>query len=325
MILTITPNPALDICGTAEHLVPNEKNYIRDEVHFPGGNGINVARVLTRLKVPTLATGFLGGAIGDEIRHLLDEENVAQDFVSIFESTRQSITINQLKSHCQTRLSFSGPSIRVSEARKLVSRIKQNVSPLGLTMIGGSLPKHYDVAQVRHLISAAKRHGRWVALDVPSSTLVSLVSAQPDLIKPNLFEFNEMMGERARTIREVVCAAQPLLKNVRWVCVSSVEGGAVMMTRHAAWFGKGEVIRARSSVGAGDSMVAGMLYQLSKVSGTLSKEDACYSDSLCSNMLRWGISSGMATAASPTGHLGSASKIKTYLQKVSVNRLNLRS
>ena len=123
MIYTVTPNPALDLGGVVDQIAPNEKNYVHGETRYPGGNAINVARVLTRLRVPVLATGFLGGSIGDEIRNLLDEEGVAHDFVSIQGHTRISITVSNLSNHQQTRFSFPGPTIRPRELIALERRV----------------------------------------------------------------------------------------------------------------------------------------------------------------------------------------------------------
>src|SRR5690242_15734995 len=71
MIYTITPNPALDLGGVVDRLVPNEKSYVQDETRFPGGNAINAARIIKKLGQPVIASGFLGGGTGDEIEKLL--------------------------------------------------------------------------------------------------------------------------------------------------------------------------------------------------------------------------------------------------------------
>jgi len=76
MIITLTPNPALDLGGVVNGIVPNEKNYVLGETRFPGGNAVNVARWLTRLDLPTNATGFLGGGIGSEIKAMLDNDGL---------------------------------------------------------------------------------------------------------------------------------------------------------------------------------------------------------------------------------------------------------
>ena len=115
MIYTVTPNPTLDMGGTVDQLVPNEKNYVQDETRFPGGNGINAARIIKRLGVPVIATGFLGGGIGTVIENLLKDERVAHRFVKISGTTRVGITVSSRKTHLQTRISFLD---RISKKRR---------------------------------------------------------------------------------------------------------------------------------------------------------------------------------------------------------------
>src|SRR4051812_19529252 len=105
MIYSFTPNPALDLGGFVDEIIPNEKAYVDHESRAPGGNAINSARVMKRLGAPVVATGFLGGGIGDELKSLLDREKVNHHFIPIRESTRVNITVSNRKTHLQTRLS----------------------------------------------------------------------------------------------------------------------------------------------------------------------------------------------------------------------------
>jgi len=93
VVCTITPNPALDLSGIVDSIKPNEKNYIRNEQRYPGGNAINAARILKRLGVPVVASGFLGGSTGNEIFQLLKAEELKQHFIQIKESSRINITV----------------------------------------------------------------------------------------------------------------------------------------------------------------------------------------------------------------------------------------
>lgn len=119
MIYTITPNPALDIGGTVDQLIADEKNYVLEETRSAGGNGINAARIAHRLGAKVTASGFLGGPTGNEIEKLLDGQNVTHHFVQISGNTRINLTISNHKTHSQTRLSFPGPEIKSVEFRKL--------------------------------------------------------------------------------------------------------------------------------------------------------------------------------------------------------------
>jgi len=97
MIYTITPNPALDLGGTIGDLLKNEKNYVSNETRFAGGNGINAGRIAHRLGAPVIVSGFLGGSIGEEVRRLLESENVNHNFITISGNTRINLTVSKKK------------------------------------------------------------------------------------------------------------------------------------------------------------------------------------------------------------------------------------
>jgi 1-phosphofructokinase family hexose kinase len=312
MIYTITPNPALDTCGVVDRLVPDEKNYVSAVTHFPGGNGVNVARVLARLKINCVASGFLGGSIGDELLEALKRERVQCDFVEIEGLTRMSVTVTQSKTSCQTRLSFPGPVIRKGEARKLSDKTKA-MDASSILMCGGSLPENYSVQNLASLLRSARTRGLRLVVDCPGNLLKPLIQTRPSLIKPNIVEFQQLIGKKLNSIEAVATAARTLLKQVQLVCVSSVDGGALLMTEKGTWYGKGMRIKACSTVGAGDSMVAGMVSRL-----VLSDNW----DELAPELLRWGIAAGMATASQPAGYLGQATDIQKFSGQVRIKRIS---
>jgi fructose-1-phosphate kinase PfkB-like protein len=119
MIYTITPNPALDLNGTVEKIVPNEKTYVHHETRFPGGNAINAARMIKKFGQPVIASGFLGGEIGKEVTALLKHEGIRCQFIQIQNHTRINITVSTQKTHLQTRFSFPGPQIQAQEIHDL--------------------------------------------------------------------------------------------------------------------------------------------------------------------------------------------------------------
>jgi 1-phosphofructokinase family hexose kinase len=311
MIRTITPNPALDACGVVDRLLTDEKNYVGSVRHFPGGNGVNVARVLTRLNIKCVASGFLGGSMGDELLEALRREKVQSDFVQIAGLTRMSVTVTQSRTGCQTRLSFPGPRIEKSETRALSKKLK-DMEACSILMCGGSLPENFSIQDLVSLLKSAKARGSRLVVDCPGKYLKPLIEARPSLIKPNIVEFQQLIGKRLHSIDAVATAARALLPKVQLICVSSVEGGALLATVKGTWYGKGKRIKACSTVGAGDSMVAGMISRLSL------SEDW---DQLAPELLRWGIAAGMATASRPTGYLGQASDIQKFSGQVRVKRI----
>lgn len=308
IIYTITPNPALDLSGTVKDLKPNEKAYVQNEKRAPGGNAINAARILHRLRTPVMASGFLGGSTGEEIEDLLQQEGLHSEFVKIAESTRINITISNLNDHQQTRLSFAGPSLKLSEKKKIFEYVDSK-EDMGILLIGGSLPKNFSHNDLLHLMKIAKRKGVGVVVDCPGDIMSLAVSGRPLLIKPNLEEFQAMTGLRGKSIGAVKKKAETLLTHVKYVCVSSVEGGALLVTREGSFFGSIPKIKVRSTVGAGDSMVGAMVAQIYQ--GQQSSAD----------ILRWGLAASAATLSETGTTLGKAVHIKKFYKKTVVEKI----
>jgi len=317
MIYTLTPNPALDISGTADKIVPNEKTYVYNETRHPGGNAINAARIIATLGVPVTATGFLGGSIGYEIRQLLDAEGIRERFVKVNGQTRINLTVFENQSHSQTRFSFPGPAITVREFRALFSLMSQ-LQDGDLLVVGGSLPPGLSVKHLAKIVWLCKRHRIPCFVDSPAGVLKHIIREGPVFIKPNLLEFQELIDKKPRTIDSVVKEAQALTPQVPLICVSSVEGGAVLVTPSGAWFAKGPQVKARTSVGAGDSMVGGMaahFWRRKLHTGTDTDAQLAREAPL---MLRWGLAAALASITAENTVLGKAREIKAFFKKIKV-------
>lgn len=308
LILSITPNPALDLSGVVKALKPNEKAYLSSEVRAPGGNAINAARILHRLGAKVVASGFLGGYVGHEVESLLKLEKLKCDFIQIQRSTRINVTVSNKTNGQQTRLSFPGPEIEKLEVQRLL-KILKNYQGINLLTLGGSLPKGFTYKNVRELILLAKQRNIPAVIDCPGEILKNIISAQPLLIKPNLEEFHVLAGTNAKTVTAVEREARKLLDQVPFICVSSVENGTLLVTREGTYFGGIPKVSIKSTVGAGDSMVGAMMFQMSK--GNYSPGD----------LLRWGLAGSAATLSCPGTTLGSGMQIRRLLKMVRVKKL----
>lgn len=304
-ILSITPNPALDLSGSAHEIVPNEKTYVFDERRDPGGNALNAARIIKRLGFPVIASGFLGGSTGDEVENLILEEGLQTHFIKIKKSTRVNVTVSNQKDHRQTRLSFPGPPVSSQEKQQLF-KLLQNERKVSLLIVGGSLPQGFLSKDLFHLMKIAAQKDIPVIVDCPGEILGKVITANPLLVKPNLEEFHLLTGKRVKSIRMVSRVASTYLSRVPYVCVSSVEGGTLLVTRKGCFFGRIPSVRIQSSVGAGDSMVGAMASEIFK--GSDSPEE----------ILRWGLAGAAATLSNKGTHLGSAALIKALFKKTQV-------
>lgn len=310
MICTVTFNPSLDLTGSVEALVPNEKSYVFDEVFTPGGNGINAGIIAARMGGDVSLTGFLGGNNGKRVRSLLQGMGPSSRFIRIENETRMNLTIGATRGHEQTRLSFAGPSVSAREWKELVSHLERLRPDKDIVVLGGSLPPGITGHMVRRLIDRLRRRGIYCMVDMPPQHLKEVLSSRPGFIKPNLQEFQALLDTKAATTRGVHRAGQRLLNLVPLVCVSSVEGGALLMNRKELWFGKTPKLKVRTSVGAGDSLVGAMAY-------LLSQNRACF----LGDLLRHGLAAACATLTEPGLTLGEKESIEKYSQEVSVERL----
>ncbi len=304
-VLTFTPSPTLDLGGIVDQIEPNEKSYVHDQTKSPGGNGINAARILTRLRIPTIASGFVGGGIGTEIKFLLNGEKVKNEFIPIKGHSRICVTVSNRSDHQQTRLTFPGPNILPNEKMSLFKLLKSDHG-IELLLIGGSLPGGFRISDAKRVIKIAQKKNVPCLVDCPAKILRELIPERPFFIKPNLSEFQETLGSNAKSIHSVHKAARKLLDKIPYVCVSSVEEGALLVTKDGAYFGRIPRVNIKSTVGAGDSMVGAMTAQF------------FLKNKFDQDILRWGLAAAAATLSHPGTAFGTAREIRNLYDKTRV-------
>lgn len=335
-ILTVTPNPALDVSGVVDDLLPNEKNAVHDERRDPGGNGINAARIICRLggRTQVTALGFLGGSTGQELMELLAQEKIPLRFTKILGNTRVNITVSNKTSHEQTRLSFSGPKIRQQEKAALFSSVSRSAGP-GILILGGSLPQGLTPRFYGDLGNLGQRKGMGLVIDVPSRHLQSTLEAleEPALaLKPNQVELAEWAGvPHLKTTQEIIAAATRLTAKAVMILVSLGKDGALLVAKHAmsdapmVLRGRAPKIRAKGTVGAGDSMVGAFSLKLLELGiyhpSQILPEDPNLEAALTS-ALQWGMAAGAATAESQGTHLAkNKGAVQKLAQKIQIFRV----
>jgi 1-phosphofructokinase family hexose kinase len=309
MIYSVTFNPALDVSGVVESLIPNEKNYVKDELQTAGGNGINAGIIASRLKSKVLLTGFLGGPNGEVISKLLEMTKIPLKFVSIIGATRMNLTISNKSDHLQTRLSFAGPKITSKEFRQL-EKVLNNINSHDIVILGGSLPSGITPALVRGLIRIIKKKDAFCMVDMPGDILREVIPAKPDFIKPNLTEFQMLVNKKVTSIEETLPYLKKVLKNVPLICLSSIEGGALLINEREAVWGKIPPVKIFSTVGAGDSMVGAIASELQSINQLNLKQ-----------LLRSGLAASCATLTEKGLTLGSAKAMINYRKKIILKKI----
>ncbi|WP_342429664.1 1-phosphofructokinase [Neobacillus sp. FSL H8-0543] len=282
MIYTVTLNPSLDYIVELDQIALGELNRTNKETKFPGGKGINVSQVLKRLDVNNKALGFLGGFTGDYIESYLHSLDIQTEFVRIPEDTRINV---KLKSEKETEINAKGPSITAENFEALKSKIRE-LTNADLLVLAGSIPSSLPDSTYEELVKICNENGTRFVVDAEGDLLKKVLPFKPFLIKPNHHELGDLFNTEITSCEEVIPYGKELIKSgAQNVIVSLADKGAVLITKDKAIIASVPKGKVQSSVGAGDSMVAGFLATYEK---TKSIEEA----------FRFSVAAGSATAFS---------------------------
>ncbi|QDH19706.1 1-phosphofructokinase [Saccharibacillus brassicae] len=303
MIYTVTLNPSIDYIVEVEDLQLDALNRMKRDLKLPGGKGINVSRILSRLDVPNTALGFVGGFTGGFIEEVLKSESIVTDFVNVQGDTRINI---KLKHGQETEINGQGPVIGSEEADQLVDQLAK-LTPADIVVLSGSVPPSLGGAFYDRLIRVIGERGARFVIDTTGDALLKALPYGPLLVKPNHHELAELFGVEIQGREDLITYGRKLLgMGAQNVLISMAGDGALLVTAERVYHAnvpRGEV---KNSVGAGDSMIAGFVGTFSQTGDPLSA-------------LRTGTASGSATAFSDD--LAERSKIESLLPQVQVNPL----
>ena len=258
MIYTVTLNPSLDYTAAAATMNFGKTNRTKNEYIVPGGKGLNVSVMLSRLGLPTTALGFAAGFTGKELLRLLKDLDCSCDFIE----TKNGFTRINVKLVSEEVTEFNGSGITLDEDD--LDALKNRISKLQKTdtlVLSGSIPNGADRDIYKQLILSAPK-GVTVVLDTCGEPLASALECRPFLIKPNIDELRDLFREPIETLEDILFYAKKLQSmGAQNVLISMGADGALLLTEggesYHADVPKGE---CKNTVGAGDSMIAGFLY-----------------------------------------------------------------
>lgn len=258
MIYTVTFNPSLDYIVRVDDFRLGQVNRTTEELLYPGGKGINVSFVLKNLGLDSTALGFLAGFTGDEIRRLLKEQGIDEDFIEV----KQGISrINmKLRSNEESEINGQGPAIEKSDIDRLYQRLDR-LEQHDILVLAGSIPSVMPESMYRDIMEHLKEKQLKVVVDATQDLLMNVLPYHPFLIKPNNHELGQIFGLELKEKEDVIRYAKKLQEQGAVnVLVSMAGDGAVLIAEDGSVYEsdapKGKVV---NSVGAGDSMVAGFL------------------------------------------------------------------
>ncbi|MBE2202222.1 MAG: 1-phosphofructokinase [Anaerolinea sp.] len=307
MIYTVTLNPAVD----RELTVPAIEfdSVLRAtacRVDF-GGKGFNVSRMLRALGVNSVALGFAGRRSGELLRDGLESLGIATDFVWVAGETRTNVSIVTETHDHYVKANEPGPTISPAEEIALVQKVRQLAQAGDWWVLAGSLPPGVPASIYLQLIGDIQAAGARVILDSSGDALRDGCAARPFLAKPNDGEIHNLTGLPVDTTVNIAAAAQAMQQNgVANVVVSLGKKGALLADAAGVWLAASPQIQEKNPIGAGDSMVGGLVWGLSQ-GQTLPEA------------LRWGIACGAATASMSGTAVGSRALVETLAAQVAVS------
>ena len=258
MVYTVTCNPALDYVVRLGDFRAGGVNRTEGEAVRFGGKGVNVSTVLSRLGVENVAWGFLAGFTGRALERELEKNGVRTDFIRLPEGlTRINVKI---KAGEETEINGRGPDIPPAALEALLLRL-DGLEEGDVLVLSGSVPASLPDGVYRRMLRRLEGRGVLAAVDAAGDLLWETLPCRPFLIKPNHHELGDMFGRTLSTDREIAgCARQLQERGARNVLVSMAGDGSLLLDETGACRRLGAPRgRVRSSVGAGDSMVAGFL------------------------------------------------------------------
>lgn len=263
-IVTLTLNPAVDKNSTVDQVVAERKLRCGEPRYHPGGGGLNVARAITELGGEATAYWTCGGAIGELLKQSLDDEEIQHHPIGIAAMTRENLIVYERSSDRQYRFGMPGARLSGHEVKTCLDRLQAIDPPPEYLVLSGSLPPGPDDDLYARVAQAMPPSCR-VVLDASGTAFKRGLETPVYLIKPNMHELEQLAGRSVKGDAEIREVARSLLDEgrVQVVVTSLGSGGAVLTTTDTHEHIRAPTTKIRSKVGAGDSMVAGMVFALS--------------------------------------------------------------
>jgi len=303
-------NPAVDMTYEIPQLLEDQKAHAVTTRFDPGGNGINVGRALKRLGTPAQNYCVTGGEIGQLLKRLLRQQLDHVAYEEVAGETRINGTLIELSPHVQYEVSGIGPEIPPSQLNDLLGRFVDHAAD-GFGVLTGSLQRTLPPTLYADLARHIREAGGRAVVDSHDEALREAIEARPFLIKPNRHELETLLGLTLDGLEAVAEEARRLQRRgVDYVCVSLDGDGALLTGPDNSHHATAPEVVVRSSVGAGDSLVAALV--------------AAFAHGVeAAGALRLGIACATGTVSQPGTELFSAADVENYFRDVEVQTLDI--
>ena len=302
-IITLTLNPAFDLHCYIERFAPYHENLAKITDNDASGKGVNISRALNACGVPNLAFVVLGDENGDSFAGQLRGDGMRFRSITVPGRIRENMTIHT-EGADETRISFSGFRADDTLCDRVADALESELDAETFVTFTGRVPEGIDMPAVKAFLRRLEAKGARIVIDSKSFGLDDLIEMKPWLIKPNQEEISEYLNRSVETFREVTQAAEELHeRGIENVMISLGARGALLVCEKGAFVATPPAIQPRSTIGAGDSSIAGFL--AAAVEGADGEQ-----------MLRRAVSYGTAACLTPGTRPPRAEDVTTVLAQV---------
>ena len=265
-IVTITLNPAIDKSSRVAHVVAERKLYCKTPRFEPGGGGVNVARAVKKLGGESLLLYTAGGLTGRRLQELLNEEGLTHRPFPIEDVNRENLVVLEESTGQQYRFGMPGPKLRKEEWESFIQELAVMEPSPDYVVASGSLPPGAPPDFYAKVARIGKKRGAKVIIDVSGEPLHAALQEGVFLLKPNVREFRELVGEEVKEESQIKAAARKIIESGRCevLVISLGAAGALVVSEKFAEHILSPTVPIISKVGAGDSMVGGIVLSLAR-------------------------------------------------------------
>lgn len=259
-VATVTLSPAIDQTIRVDRFQPNTVNYAQTMQFDAGGKGINVASFLADVGIRSSVTGFLGQENVAIFEQFFASKRIDDQFIRVPGSTRIGVKIVDGINQQTTDINMPGLQPPADALNALDATLERLSTTCDWFVLSGRLPAGVPVTTYATLIKQLKAHGKRVILDTSREALHEGVLAGPTVVKPNIDELQQLIGYELPNEDAIEQAARQLLTNgIQLVVVSMGARGAMFLDANTTLIAVPPPVVVKSTVGAGDAMVAGLL------------------------------------------------------------------
>jgi 6-phosphofructokinase 2 len=263
-IVALCMNPSIDISTSVDRVMPIRKLRCAASRRDPGGGGINVARVVRRLGTDVTAVYPMGGATGQLLRRLVDQEGLQSLALQTAEETREDFTVLETESGDQFRFILPGPQLAEREWRACLDAVASFKGRAKFLVASGSLPPGVPQDFYGRIARLAKDIGAKLVLDTSGPPLQAALKEGAYLVKPNLRELSALGHTPPEGQGAWIEASRSLVSGggAEIVALTLGDKGALLVARDQVWRAQALPVKPVSTVGAGDSFLGGMVWSL---------------------------------------------------------------